>query len=447
MPNDTSSGSGSGSLLFQPVVLTPLQKQKWEDTMSMMMWTCPGYRHLFYKLLANNDGDYAAVMTEEADIACTDAKNIMVNPKKFFENYSLPERVFIIAQEVQHNVFGDVEYLNHCNQTGLVPMEDGTSLPFDNLTMQKALDRRINALLVESKIGKCPKDAIEHGFLVPEVTAMDGRAESYRKTYEELPEPDKGGKGKGPGSGKGAFDKLMPPGASQGKNPQQAAQERNQQQWGVEIAAAQNLESMKSQGSMSAALKRMFQQILEPEIPWTDHIQGIVHRKVGSGGKDWRRPDRRFIGRDLYLPSNSGYGANWIVCWGDTSGSRSDSEIASNMAELSGILEQVRPKRLTILWCDAEIKYVDELEDAMDLAKIQARGTGGGGGTSVHPVMEWIHDNGYEPPDMFIGFTDGYVTFPSKEPDFPVIWASSTDHTYPWGDVVRVNKVNRNAQP
>jgi hypothetical protein len=35
------------------------------------------------------------------------------------------------------------------------------------------------------------------------------------------------------------------------------------------------------------------------------------------------------------------------------------------------------------------------------------------------------------------------VTFPRKEPPYPVIWASSTDKKdYPWGEVVRVNKIN-----
>ncbi len=109
------------------------------------------------------------------------------------------------------------------------------------------------------------------------------------------------------------------------------------------------------------------------------------------------------------------------------------------MAELAGIMEDVNPQRLTVLWCDAKVHYVDELTDPMDLAHIQARGTGGHGGTSMQPVLDWIAEQD-EVPDLFIGFTDGYVSFPEREPRFPVIWASSTDQPYPWGQVVRVNK-------
>jgi predicted metal-dependent peptidase len=431
MSNSTSSNSGdlNGLHTAKPLELTAKQKQQWEDTMSMMMWVAPGFRHLFYKLLANNNGEHTAVMTDKVPVAATDAANILLNPNTFFE-YSLPERTFIMCHEVVHNMLADVEFLHRCNNTGRVPMSDGTSMPFDNSSMQRAMDLRINAMLVESNIGKCPKD----GQYDPKIaTQMDSVVDIYKKIYED-----------NSGGGASGFDNLLPPGKSTGQNPQQAAAQRNPQQWAVEVAVAQSLMAQRAQGDMAGGLKRAFEKILSPEIPWTEHIKGIIHRKVGSGSYDWCRPDRRFIGRDLYLPSKSGYGANWVVCWGDTSGSRSGQEIASNMAELSGILEGVRPKRLTILWCDAAIDYIDELEDAGDLARVIARGTKGGGGTSCDPVFKWIHDNAYEPPDMFIGFTDGYVTFPRKEPPYPVIWASSTDKKdYPWGEVVRVNKINQ----
>jgi predicted metal-dependent peptidase len=73
----------------------------------------------------------------------------------------------------------------------------------------------------------------------------------------------------------------------------------------------------------------------------------------------------------------------------------------------------------------------------MDLHRIKARGVGGKGGTSVDPVMRWIADS-TEKPDMLICFTDGCVTFPKKEPAFPVIWADVGGTTYPWGEVVRI---------
>lgn len=410
----------------EPCVLTPEQKQQWGDTMSLMAWTCPGFRHLFYKLLANNDGEYIAVPTRDVPVAATDAKNILINPDTYFA-LPLQQRVFVAAHEIVHNVYGDVELLHRCVAAGTVPMHDGTTLPFDNERMQKAMDFRINALLKEGKIGVMP----EQGCYDPKISGPnDSVLDVYRKLYDD----DPSGTGKLPGG----FDKLLKPGASTGQSPSQAMQQRNPQQWAVEIATAQILEQQRAQGKMAGALQRMFNDLLNPKVPWAEHIRSIFNRKVGSGSYNWRRPDRRFIVRDIYMPSRSGHGAGWLVIWGDTSGSVGQGELAKYMGELSGIIEDVRPKRITVLWCDASIHYIDEIEDAGDLLHVKARGVKGGGGTSVKPVFEWIAKN-LELPDAMVCFTDGYVTFPKHAPSYPVIWASTSDVVYPWGETVRIN--------
>lgn len=410
-----------------PSELTPQQVQQWEDTMSMMAWNCPGFRHLFYKLLVNNDGDYYAIMSKtDVPNAQTDGKNIALNPDWFFK-LSLPERVFVMGHEVVHNVFGDVDLLHRCSSTGKVPMHDGSQLPFDNPVMQKAMDHRINALLIQSKIGRPPKNCGNYDDKCdPNDSVLDVYKRLYKKKREDGDEDE----------GNNGFDGLLPPGSTTGQSPQQAQQ--NKQQWAVQVAAAQTMEQIRAQGKMAGALARMFKDILEPEVPWTEHIRGIFNRRVGSGSYNWRRPDRRFIVRDLYLPSRSGFGAGWITVWGDTSGSIGASELERYMGELSGIIEEVKPKRLTVFWCDAKIHQIDELEDASDLQRIKRRGVKGGGGTSCDPVFQWIDDHGEEPPDVMVCFTDGYVTFPKKEPTYPVIWASTTDNKYPWGEVVRI---------
>src|SRR3954465_12095459 len=97
-----------------PQDLTPHQVAEWEETMSLMTWTCPGFQSLFYKLLApERNGKYHAVMSAGIPIAATDATSIILNPARFFK-YNLSERAFIIAHEVGHNMYADVEYIQHC---------------------------------------------------------------------------------------------------------------------------------------------------------------------------------------------------------------------------------------------------------------------------------------------------------------------------------------------
>jgi predicted metal-dependent peptidase len=359
-------------------------------------------------------------------VAATDARNILINPDEFFK-YSLKERVFIMGHEIVHNVYGDVEFLARCNQSGTVPMDNGTTVPFRNSTMQKAMDFRINALLRDSNIGSPPKDCLLDDTIAK---ANEGVCDVYRKVYED---EENGGQKTGPYQG---FDHVLAPGQSNGTQ----AAPRNQQQWGVEIAQAQVLEAMKSQGRGHGSLDRFFNQVLNPVVPWTDYIRGIFNRKVGSGSYNWKKPDRRFIMRDIHMPSRSGNGAGWIVCWGDTSGSIGEDEMCRYMAELASILDDCNPQRITVLWCDDEVHKVDEIEEALDLETIKHAGTqGGGGGTDCMPVFDWIA-NHTEKPEVFIGFTDGYVQFPHQEPDIPVIiWAMTTGKIAPFGDTVPIN--------
>lgn len=433
------------------VTLTPQQKQKWGDTMSLMAWTAPGFRHLWYRLLTHHDGDYTALMAEfgnpyngGAGVACTDGKNIIVNPDEFFK-YSLKERVFIGAHEVAHNVYDDVNTLHRMRGQTHLQTSDGKTFPYDEGIMQKAMDYRINAMLVESRIGAMPKDALYD----PKIAeGKDGVFDIYGKVYKQDQNGGPGGgkPGSAPGTGnaqgQNGFDPngLQAPGATTGQAPGQAAQQRNPQKWAIEVAQAARMESIRSQGRMPGSLKHMFDEILEPRIPWTDHIEVICQRLMGSNSTTWRKPDRRFITRDLYMPGRGGQGAGWLVIWGDTSGSIGTNDLNRYMGEMAGMIDDVHPERLTVIWCDAKIHHVDEVTDMADLHHIKARGVGGRGGTSIEPVWDWIADQRGLVPDMFIGMTDGEFSFPPKPP-WPIVWASVGDDkgTFPYGEVVPIN--------
>lgn len=406
------------------VKLTPEQEKAWGVCMSMMVWVAPGFRHIFYTMLSCKTSRHVAFFTDAIPTAAIDGVHLLINPEWFFK-LRLEEQVFVICHEVQHNVYNDVLVYRQAHRTGKVAMQDGTELDYRARLMNQAMDYRINPLFVDGKIGKMPKD----GCYDPQVaTAMDGARDIYKKLYEDDPEGE---------NGPGGFDQILDPGASVGAQPDSV--QRSDEQWKVAVKVAQHLEERRHKGDMPLGLKRMFSDILEPKVPWTEHIRTEVLRRCGSDAYNWRRPDRQYIWRDIYLPSKTGFGAGWIVCWGDTSGSISDKELARYMAELSGVMAEVNPRRLTVLWCDAAIHKVSELEDASDLDTIQ--GVKGGGGTCMKPVTEWIGESD-ERPDLLICFTDGHVDMPAAAPDFPVIWASTVSEPehYPFGTVVMIKE-------
>lgn len=422
------------------VDLDAAQAKKWDDTLSMMMWKAPGMQHLFYTLLdakGSSASDFSALMSRDVPVAATDGSHISVNPDTFFE-MRLPERVFVMAHEVAHNARGDVETLRRVSQSGIVPMNDGTFLPFDNDMAQQSMDAVINAWLIESDIGEPPPNSVYDS----NVTGADSWLDVYQKYYKKKPE----GKGPGkPGNGKGqpgGFDKMTAPGALTGQDPNKAAAKRSNDKWGVELQQALMLEKMKRHGNAPAGYSRFFEKLLEPKIAWQDKIQMLINKATGDGSLRWDIPHPYLgnAGNDQYfVPSPTGFGAGWILLWMDTSGSVGEKELLDGSTEVVGILELVNPERLTVVWNDAAISYVDEVRDVSDMDAIRKRGVKGGGGTDFQPVLDWIKNNPDGNPDLFIGFTDGYVSFPKKPYPFPTIWASSTDVEYPFGEVVRLN--------
>lgn len=412
------------------VELTPEQNRMWEDTASLMVWTCPGFRHLWYKLMVNHNGKQAAFFTEDTDIpiAATDGKNIIIKPSTFF-TLPLRQRAFVCAHEVMHNVYDDCNIAHRLGVNQEVPMSDGTKLPYSHELMNAAADYRINALLVDSKIGQMP-DGEWKGLHDPAIgTAHDSVFDIYKKLYDDH-------KKNGGGNGPGGFDTLLSPGASTGQTPHQATQDRNAAQWAGELQVAQKLEEMKAQGKMAGSLKRMFDEALEPKVNWVDYVRGFLARRVGSGSYDWRKPDRRLIIRDCYAPGRSGHGAGWVVVLGDVSGSIGNAEMSQYMAEVGGLIEDVRPKRLTLMWVDDGIRRIDDEVDAGELAHIRCNSVPGGGGTDFKEAFAWVETH-LEGPDCFICLTDGYVQFP-KDPKVPVVWAMTTDVVGPFGETVRI---------
>ena len=425
--------------VIEPCELTDKQRTQWDETCAMMSWVVPGFNHLFYRLLNVNNNKYFALFTKAVPTAMVDGSNIMINPDAFFA-FPLLQRLFILVHEVCHPMLDDCNFMHFCHKRGTVPMMDGTTLPFDHGIMNEAMDLRINAMLVKQGIGQMPmKDGKVFGCLDTKMDGTENLLEVYQRVYKGKPKspPGKGGQdgdpSKGNGQGQDTWD-VAPPGSSTGQAPDQAAQSRNKDQWQVEIAQAMAVQ--RKQGQLAAGLQRMFDRLLEPEVRWQDHILTLINRITGSGGWNWQEPDQWWQIHDFFAPRRTGRGAGWIVIWGDTSGSRSDLEIASNVGEIAGIIEDVNPARITLIWCDADITKdsVIELDEASDLKGLKPMG---GGGTSVKPVFDWIAKQQGAEPDLFIGFTDGEVGFPTP-PRIPIIWASSTEATYPYGQVVRV---------
>ena len=219
--------------------LTPQQEKAWNDTRSALLWHAPAFSHIFYTLLQNNkDLDskgvpLGAIFTDDPaiPIAATDGSNLVFNtsPTGFFQ-FNLNQRVFIVVHEIFHCILNHAVLGVGFRLRGKVTYPDGTELPYSHRHMNVAEDYVINAIIVESAIGQMPTDKKGNPvgcFDTNIATSKDNSLDTYKKTLKinQLP----------PG-----FDTLLQPGSTQGKNPVQAANERNNAAWATEVASGMN---------------------------------------------------------------------------------------------------------------------------------------------------------------------------------------------------------------
>lgn len=413
------------------------QMEKWAETRSALLFACPMFSHILYEMLVPDNRDakeHLAFFTDKIPRAATDGHEIYINPEWYF-GLNLLQRIFVLCHEIMHPVFTHCGLMRMFHQTDRVVTSSGKKLKYFSGLMNQAMDYVINDLLIASNIGEKVEDICWD----PKVgTRDDSCVDIYEKLYKECG-------GKAPEGGTIWVDVLLP-GSGQAVQPE----ERSEAQWQTVVAAA--AAAAKAQGKLPSEIEKAFGEILEPKVSWADHIKSFFARKVGSGAYDFTNPDPEFIvrgmgvleGQPIFACGRTGFGAGTIVVGMDSSGSiYCDPTLIDRwMAELSGILSDVRPKRVVVIWCDAKVHRVDEAEDPSDLEVIRAKGAKGGGGTSFVPVFQEVKDMGLE-PDALVYLTDGDGTFPGEAPGYPVLWGNITPRyenggPYPWGEVITI---------
>jgi len=291
---------------------------------------------------------------------------------------------------------------------------------------------------------------LDAGFTLPPSAQHDPRFKDhaaeqvYAIIEAEKPPPSKskGGGGQGDGS-KGDQQSQPQSSASQIDDAPADSQSEDQpspqdeQDW--KIAALQAEMASKKRGSMPRGADRLLDNIRRPrDNPWL-----VLRRFISSMAKAdyrWTPPNRRYIAQGLVLPSLRSERVGGIAIWIDTSGSMTSDLLMHSGGHLQAILEDVRPERCTVIYCDAAVGKVEvfEQDETLELHPGALRNIGGGGGTDCRPVFAWLDEHDVNPM-CFVGLTDMVARFPDEAPPFPVLWGS-TSHIVegPFGDVVSI---------
>jgi predicted metal-dependent peptidase len=190
-------------------------------------------------------------------------------------------------------------------------------------------------------------------------------------------------------------------------------------------------------GKMKGNVPREVTDALEAKVDWREAMREFVNSFcMDKDESTWRRPNRRWIDQDVYMPSLIGESVGRIVVAIDMSGSIGTEEIGQFLGEVRKICDTVKPEGIDLLYWDTDVcqheKYEqDQLDNLLSSTKPK-----GGGGTDPRCIPRYIKDHKLK-PECAVVLTDGYVNEWGKW-DCPTLWGITTDITSPVGKSVRV---------
>ena len=178
---------------------------------------------------------------------------------------------------------------------------------------------------------------------------------------------------------------------------------------------------------------RDVQGACEARISWRE----LLWQFIVATPFDFAGFDRRFVHQGMYLEEMVGESVQVAICI-DTSGSIGGPELDAFFGEIQGILDAYPHIRGRLFFADADLYGPYEFSSSTPMPKAR-----GGGGTDFVPFFEWMaHPDRTDTTALCIYFTDGYGSFPKREPATPVLWVVSAggldSSSFPFGMVARM---------
>ena len=246
--------------------------------------------------------------------------------------------------------------------------------------------------------------------------------EKYRgmnaKQVFDLLKQEHGGGGGGGGGGDG-FDEHDWEGAKGLSEEDKKKLERD-----IDQAVRQGLMAhQKIAGKGTGGLSRDMQDLLEPKIDWREVLREFVKSTCRARDtSSWRRPNRRYLSTDVYMPSMIGERVGHLVIGVDTSGSIGNDELRDFLSEVKGIAEEVNPEKVDLLYWGHTVEGHEEYSEADVPNIVSSTKPVGGGGTAPICVSQYIKEKKLE-PECIIILTDGYVGNDwGSEWNAPLLW-------------------------
>jgi len=175
-------------------------------------------------------------------------------------------------------------------------------------------------------------------------------------------------------------------------------------------------------GKGAGNMGRELDDLLNPKIDWKDALREFVQQTCANKDtSSWRRPNRRFLHSNIYLPSLVGEQCGRLVVGIDTSGSIQQAEITRFLSEVKGIVEMVHPEGIDLIYWDHVVAGHEKYDMTTLDTLTQSTKPKGGGGTDPCVVMNYIEKERLDPVAVLM-FTDGYIGNWGDKWKQPLLW-------------------------
>lgn len=335
--------------------------------------------------------------------ACTNGRDKYYH-EEFITGLPAKQLAFLVAHETFHVLYKQTLTWKHLHK--LNPQ-----------LLNVAMDFVVNQIIVDLDPNGDVVEFIPGGCLDSKYKGM-----STGQVFDLLKKDGGGGSGKGSGSGS-AGDPLDGHDFEEVESLSEADRTELEQIVDQAIRQGEILA-----GKMKGKSPRDLGLIPEPQVDWRKQLADFVTSvTAGHDMSTWRKPHRRWLANDVYMPTTFSEAVGEIIVGVDTSGSVSRKEMEACLAEVQSVCKQVAPEKLHLLYWDTAIASEETYEPAEYEDILSKTKPAGFGGTDPHCVQYWLTQQAVK-PRLAIMLTDGGI-YQWPDLGIPTLWVITDKRT------------------
>lgn len=354
-------------------------------------------------------------ITDDVSTAATDGWNVLYSPKFMDEHLREDAKLrFVVLHEATHKAYQHLHVWQELHEENSM-LANIAADHFVNLALQDMDDGEGFIKMPDVGIEPDPK---YRGWSVKQIFTDLKRNPPPPPRHRSKGAPDDGQ----PGHGLDSHDWDK---AKEGKGD--PAREEEIKRQGEEIGRAirqGEILRRKLAGKGSGDSQTAVTDLLAPKVNWREALRDFVQELCqGKDEASWRKPHRRYLADDIYMPSLQGITMTELVIGLDTSGSVFGSdEMRRFVSEIASILEQVKPAKVHVIYWDTSVIGHQEFENGN--FAVQDMKIVGGGGTDGSVLFDYLREKSIK-PQAIVQFTDGIVGDWGST-SVPTLWAITT---------------------